>query len=89
MYREYSMRGEIKWEIQHKVKPGAVFDMRRHPEYCIFLTSSVNGALTDLLFCMGRISSSSSGLDPECNAYKLIETISLVPNNTRCSTLVC
>ena len=30
--------------------PGAVF----------FRTSRVNGALTDLLFCVGRISSSSS-----------------------------
>ena len=80
------MRGGVKWELQHKVKPGTVFDMRRHPEYCIFPTSSVNDALTDLLLCIGKISSISSGLDPECIAYKQIETISLVPNNTRHST---
>ena len=34
--------------------------IRPYPEYCIFHTSQVNSALTDLLFCVGRISSSSS-----------------------------
>ena len=43
-----------------QVKLSTVFDMRPHPEYCIFHTSLVYNALTDLLFCIGRISISSS-----------------------------
>ena len=50
---------EVKWPIQHKVKPSAVFDIRPHPEYFIFRTSQLNSALTDLLICIGRVSSSS------------------------------
>ena len=41
-----------EWQIQHKVKPSAVLDMRPHPEYSIF-------AVTDSLLCVGRISSNS------------------------------
>ena len=37
----------------------AVFDIRSHPEYCIFHTSWVNGASINLFF-VGRISSSNS-----------------------------
>ena len=33
---------------------------RPHPEYCILYTAQVNDALTDLLFCIGRISSNHS-----------------------------
>ena len=58
---ENTVRGaEVKWPVQHKVKPSAVFDIRPHPEYFILRTSQVNGALTDLLFCVGKVSSSSS-----------------------------
>ena len=39
--------------------------------YCILSTSQVNGALTDLLLCIGRISSSSSdGLDVHVQANR-------------------
>ena len=33
MYEKYS---GIKWQIQHEVKPSAVFDIRPHPEYCAY-----------------------------------------------------
>ena len=28
MYRKYSTRGGVEWQIQHEVKPSAVFDTR-------------------------------------------------------------
>ena len=33
VYKEYSVRGVVKWLIQYKGKPSAVFYMRIHPEY--------------------------------------------------------
>ena len=33
MYRNYRLRGGVKWKIQHKAKPRSVFDMRPHPKY--------------------------------------------------------
>ena len=59
-YGKYSTRGGVKWQIQHEVKPSAVFARDPTPSTVFFRTSRVNGALTDLLFCDGRISSSSS-----------------------------
>ena len=50
---------KVKLPIQHKVKPSAVFDIRPHPKYFILSTSQVNSTLNDLLFCVGRVSSSS------------------------------
>ena len=32
---KYSMRHGIKWQIQHKAKPSAVFAMKPYPECCI------------------------------------------------------
>ena len=54
------MRGGVEWQIQHKAKPSAVFAQDPLPEYCIFPYITINSALTDLLFCIGRISNSSS-----------------------------
>ena len=62
-----STQGWVKWQ-------SAVFDMRLHPEYCIFYASQINGALTDLFFCVVRINSSRA-MDLECDAYKQIEAI--------------
>ena len=60
MYRKYSTRGGVEWQIQHEAKPSAVFAQDPTPSTVFFRTSRVNGALTDLLFCVGRISSCSS-----------------------------
>ena len=54
-----SMRGGVEWQIHHDAKLSAVFDMRPHPKYCTLL---INGALIDLLFCVGRISSSNGSI---------------------------
>ena len=54
MYRKYSARGGVKWQIQHDAKPSAVY-------ICPYITS-----LTDLMFCLGRISSSSDGFEWMC-----------------------
>ena len=58
MYRKYSMRGGVEWQTQNEAKPSAVFARDPTPSTVFFHTSRVNGALTDLLFCVGRISSS-------------------------------
>ena len=42
-------------------KANVVYDTRPHPEYCIFGTSWLRAALTDLLLCVGRIINSISG----------------------------
>ena len=47
------MRGGVEWQLQNKAKPSTVLDIRLHSKYCIIPFS----ALTDLLFCIGRISS--------------------------------
>ena len=60
MYGKYSTRGGVEWQIQHEAKPSAVFARDPTPSTVFFRTSRVNGALTDLLFCVGRINSSSS-----------------------------
>ena len=66
MYRKYSTRGGVEWQIQHEVKPSAVFAQDLTPSTVFFLTQ-INGALIDLLFCVGRISSSSiDGLEQMC-----------------------
>ena len=54
------MRGGVEWQMQHEVKPSAVFARDPTLSVVFFHTSQVNGALTDLLFCVGRINSSSS-----------------------------
>ena len=67
MYGKYSTRGGVKWQIQHEAKPSAVFAQDPTLSTVIFHTSRVNGALTDLLFCIGRINSSSSdGFERMC-----------------------
>ena len=48
--------------------------MRPHPEYCIFPTSLVNAALTDLLFCIGKLVVAIA-MGPECDVYKQIDVI--------------
>ena len=60
IYGKYSARGGVKWKVQRDAKLSTVFDMRPHPDYCIFHTLGVNSALIDILFCIGRISSGSS-----------------------------
>ena len=60
MYDKYSTRGRVEWQIQHEAKPSAVFARDPTPSTVFFCTSQVHGALTDLLFCVGRISSSST-----------------------------
>ena len=47
MRGKYNMRGMVKWQIQHKAKPSAVFDIRPHPNYYSysFCTSQVNSTL--------------------------------------------
>ena len=42
-------------------KANTVYNTRPHPEYCIFGTSRLSAALTDLLLCVGRIICSISG----------------------------
>ena len=56
MYEKYSTRGGVKWQIQHEAKSSAVFATRPHPECCIFRTSRVNGALTNLLGGLAAVS---------------------------------
>ena len=53
VYRKYSTRDRIEWQIQHEAKASAVFDTRPHSKYCIFHKSWVDGAVTDLLFYIG------------------------------------
>ena len=59
MYGKYSTRGEVNRSIQYKVKLSAAFDIRPHPEYFIISIARLNGALNDLVFCVGRIGSSN------------------------------
>ena len=82
MYEKYSTRGGVEWQIQHEAKPSAVFATRPHPECCIFRTSRVNGALTNLLFFRGRISTRISKMDSQRNAVDQVKEIvspSLLP----------
>ena len=59
------------------LKLSAVFHMRLALSTAFFCASEVNGALTDLLFCLRRNSSSSSdGL--KCDVHKQIEVIVIV-----------
>ena len=45
------------------------FDKTAHPEYLFFDTQECQSVLTDLLFCVGSISSNNSD-GPERDAYK-------------------
>ena len=63
------MKGGVEWQIEHKAKPSAVLDMRPHSKYCIICKSWDNSVLTDLDFCIGRISSNSIAIDPVCDVY--------------------
>ena len=69
MYRKYSTRGGVEWQIQHEVKLSAVFAQDLTPSTVLFHTSRVNG---DLLFCVERISSSNR---PGMDVYKETEVI--------------
>ena len=60
---KYSMRGGVKWQIQHEAKPSAVFATRLHLECCIYRTTRVYGAFTDLLVLRGRTDYFDSILD--------------------------
>ena len=60
MYGKYRTRSGVKWQIQHESMLSPVFARDLTLSTVLFHTSRVNGALTDLLFCVGRISSSSS-----------------------------
>ena len=59
MYGKYNIKDGIGWQMQHKAKPSAVFNIRPQPKYCIFLHITSKWCLTGLLFCIVRISSSS------------------------------
>ena len=76
------MRGGIKWQIQHNVKPSAVFDMRPSTSNTVFFcTSRVNSALIDLVYCVEG-SAVAVVMNPKRDAYKQIEAIvgeSLLP----------
>ena len=52
--------GGVEWQIQHSASPHALFARDPTLSTVFFRTSRVNGALTDVLSCVGRISSSSS-----------------------------
>ena len=58
MYRKCSMRGWVEWQIQYEAKPMLHFTQDPNPSTAFFCTSHVNGVLSDLLFYIGRISSS-------------------------------
>ena len=65
--QKYSMRGGIEWQIQHETKPSTVFDIQPHSSYYIFLYIRINGALTDLLFCVGGLAVGSRlTMESEC-----------------------
>ena len=53
--RKIQLKGVVEWQIQHEAKPSAVFVTRPHPRAVFYRTTRVCGALTDLLFCMGRL----------------------------------
>ena len=63
MYEKHSTGGGVEWQIQHEAKPSAVFAQDLIPSTVFFRTSQVNGASTDLLFCIGRISSIIAVMD--------------------------
>ena len=60
---KYSTRGGVECQIQHEAKPSAVFATRPHPECCIYRTTQVYGAFTDLLVLRGRTDYFDSILD--------------------------
>ena len=73
MYGKYSTRGGVKWQIHHEAKP--ILHLMQDPTLStvFFRTSWVNGVLTDLLFCVGRISSSSSdGSETWCKIKAIV-----------------
>ena len=51
---KYSTRGGVKWQIQHKAKPSAVFATRPPPGAVFYRTTQVYGAFTNLLVLRGR-----------------------------------
>ena len=57
------MRGGVEWQIQHEVKPSAVFATRPHPSAVFYCTIQVYGAFTDLLVLRGRTDYFNSILD--------------------------
>ena len=52
MYGKYSAGGGVEWQIQHEVKPSAVFAQDHTPSIVFFRTSY--SALTDC-FVLGRL----------------------------------
>ena len=52
------MRGGVEWQVQHKAKPSAVFALDPTLSTVFLHTSQVNGGLTNLLFCVGKVSGS-------------------------------
>ena len=48
MYGKYSMRGGVKWQVQHEAKPIAAFAQDFPPSTLFFSIPQVNGVLTDL-----------------------------------------
>ena len=55
MYKKYSMRGGIEWQ---NTAQGFMLYLPLNPTpYTVFFrcTSRVNSALSDLLFCVGRL----------------------------------
>ena len=65
IYEKYSMRGGVRWQIQHKAKPSAVFDMKFNTKYRILLYIMSKLAVSWLIyhyFRVGRTISSISNV---------------------------
>ena len=52
MYRKYSTRGGVEWQIHHEVKLSAVFAQDLTQSTVLFRTSRVNG---DFYFALGGL----------------------------------
>ena len=55
MYRKYSMKGGVEWQIQHEAKPSAILARDPTPNTVFSIaTSRVNDTLTDC-FVLGGL----------------------------------
>ena len=72
MYRKYSIKGGVEWQIQHKAELSTVFVMDLIWSTVFFSTSRVSHALADLMFCVGGL---AVAMNLERDSYKQIEAI--------------
>ena len=56
------MRSRVKWQIQHKTKPSAVFATKPHPSCYILLYNTSNDAFTNLLVLVEGLIASTLNL---------------------------